>query len=415
MPARAKQGSAVLIGLVALAVFINYVDRGNLATAGPLIIGELRLSNTAFGVLISAFFWTYVPAQLVAGWMAQRYNTYLVMAGGLAVWALATALTGLVTGFAMLLALRLLLGLGESIAFPCASKLVAERLSLDQLGKANGMMSLGVALGPGFGIFVGGLLMAHYGWRMTFILFGLVSLLWLIPWLVLERGTLASESTTRDTSSSYFAIMKRREAWGTGLGHFCSNYTSYFILAWLPLYLVRIHGLSMSQMAVYGGIGTVVAAASAVVFGWASDHWIRSGASINDVRKPMIVLGFLINAITMLVCAVAGPTLAISALIFAAMFHGLSACNVYAIAQTLAGPNAAGKWVGFQNFIANFAGILAPVITGVIVDRTGQFYLAFALAGTVSLFGMLGYGVLIRRVEPLDWGDTTDKRFAPIF
>ena len=171
----------------------------------------------------------------------------------------------------------------------------------------------------------------------------------------------------------------------------------------------------MSQMAVYGGIGTVVAAASAVVFGWASDHWIRSGASINDVRKPMIVLGFLINAIAMLVCAVAGPTLAISALIFAAMFHGLSACNVYAIAQTLAGPNAAGKWVGFQNFIANFAGILAPVITGVIVDRTGQFYLAFALAGTVSLFGMLGYGVLIRRVEPLDWGDTTDKRFAPIF
>jgi MFS family permease len=115
-----------VVPLLALAVFINYVDRGNLATAGPLIKTELNLSNTEFGLLVSAFFWVYTPAQLFAGWLAQRFNTYKVMGWGLALWGIATIATGLTSTFAALLALRLLLGLGESVAFPCSSKLIAE-------------------------------------------------------------------------------------------------------------------------------------------------------------------------------------------------------------------------------------------------------------------------------------------------
>lgn len=107
-----------VVVLLALSVFINYVDRGNLATAGPLIKDELGLSATRFGLLVSVFFWTYTPAQILAGWLAEKINPYRTLALGLTLWAVATALTGLANGFAMLIALRLLLGLGESVAFP---------------------------------------------------------------------------------------------------------------------------------------------------------------------------------------------------------------------------------------------------------------------------------------------------------
>ena len=143
-PARA---TTVIVGLLAVAVFINYVDRGAIATAAPLIKDALRLTNSQIGVLLSAFFWTYTPGQLLAGALAERTGAYRVLALGLAVWATATALTGLAGGFAMLLGLRLLLGLGESAFYPCSSKLLAEALPRHRLGAANGLIGVGLALG----------------------------------------------------------------------------------------------------------------------------------------------------------------------------------------------------------------------------------------------------------------------------
>src|SRR5258708_12059384 len=110
--------------LVAVAVFINYVDRGNLATAGPLLKGELGLSNFQFGLLGSAFFISYAPLQPVAGWLAQRFDVRYVLAAGLVIWALATALVGLATSFALLFGLRLLLGVGEGLTYPPNSQLL---------------------------------------------------------------------------------------------------------------------------------------------------------------------------------------------------------------------------------------------------------------------------------------------------
>ncbi|MEO8926370.1 MAG: MFS transporter, partial [Caulobacteraceae bacterium] len=121
--ARPERMAAGVVTLLAISVFINYVDRGNFATAAPLMKDALGLTNTQVGVMISAFFWVYAPGQFLAGWLAERVSAYLVLAVGLAVWSMATVLTGLAGGFATLLALRLLLGLGECAAFPCSSKL----------------------------------------------------------------------------------------------------------------------------------------------------------------------------------------------------------------------------------------------------------------------------------------------------
>jgi MFS family permease len=393
-----------VVGLLALAIFINYVDRGNLATAAPLIRDQLHLSNTRIGLLISAFFWVYTPGQLLSGWLAERINAYRTMALGVALWSLATAMTGLATSFASLFVLRLVLGLGESAGFPCSSKLLAQHLPASRLGAANGLIGVGLALGPAFGTLVGGLLMARLGWRPVFMLFGVVSMLWLIPWRGVTRRVAANAGgISGDAAPTFLTILKRREVWGASLGHFCANYAFYFVISWLPLYLVKSRGFSLGDMAELGGVIYVIYAISAQVTGWVSDRWVASGAGDTRVRKSFIIVAHVGVAACMLGCAVGGPVTSIISLLVTGVFFGFSTTTMYVIGQTLAGPRAGGKWIGVQNCIGNIPGIVGPIITGFVVDRTGQFSLAFLLAAAITLTGVIGWGPMIRKVEPIAW------------
>ena len=405
---RAGMGAAI-VPLLALSVFINYVDRGNLATAGPLIKDQLHLSAGAFGLLTSAFFWTYTPCQLLAGWLSERFHPYRVLAVGLAMWSLATAATGLVTGFTALLLLRVLLGLGESAAFPCSSKLIGKHLPAHRMGAANAMVLLGTTLGPAFGVFFGGLLMARVGWRPTFLMFGLASLLWLVPWFLATRRspeTRAAEGVAdadAPKAPSFAQIIVRREAWGAGFGHFCLNYAFYFLISWMPLYLVKARGFSMSHMAIIGGEIYLINAASGIALGWVTDRLITAGKSVTLVRKGFIATGFLIVAASFIVTAAGDAQVAVAGLFAAGFGFGLIGANNFANGQTLAGPHAAGKWMGFQNFVGNFAGIVCPLITGWIVDATGSFSSAFGVAAAVSVAGVFSWCVVVRKIEPLAW------------
>lgn len=391
-----------LVLLLGIAVFINYVDRGNLATAGPLLKAEFHLSNTAFGLLISAFFWVYAPAQLLAGWAAQRFCTYRVLAAGIALWALATIATGAAGGFIALLLLRLMLGLGETVMFPCASKLITDHVPPERYGQANSVTALGLSIGPAFGTYVGGLVMAHYGWRPSFYLFGALSLLWLLPWLRLKRTT-ARPHATLAPAPSLLAIVRRRPAIATALGHFCVNYSFYFMLAWLPVYLVKVHGYSIQGMAEVGGLLYMIEAVSALIFGYLPDRWIAAGASANRARKTMMTGGLLISATALVAAAFGSADVALGALIVTKLLGGMTGSNIYATGQTLAGPAAAGKWIGFQNAVGNAAGIVAPLLAGWLIDQAGNFTIAFLVAAAVSLLGAFCWSVMIGRIAPLDW------------
>ena len=391
-----------LVALIGIAIFINYVDRGNIATAGPSIKAEMQLSNTQFGLLVSAFFWTYVPGQIAAGWLAQRYDAYRLLAGGLGIWAVATMAMGLAGGFVSLFVLRVVLGIGESVAFPCASKLIADHVPPERFGAANSVTALGLTIGPAFGIYAGGLFIASYGWRESFILFGVLSLLWLIPWLRLPRDTERPHASS-ESIVPLADIVRTRAAWGAAIGHFCLNYSFYFILAWLPLYLVKVHGFSLVQMAQLGGIIYLVQGASAVFFGWLPDRMIARGATSNHARKTMMVAGSLITGMCMIVPAFGSASVAIGALIASAAFFGMTGSNCFASGQTIAGPRAAGTFVGFQNAVGNMAGLVAPALTGYLVDVTGGFSVAFVLAAIIALGGALSWGLLVGRIEPLCW------------
>jgi len=401
----AARFTGAVVALLAVAIFINYVDRGNLATAAPLIQRQLKLNNTEVGLLISAFFWIYVPGQLVAAWLVTRINAYRTLAIGLALWSAATILTGLATGFAALLALRLVLGLGESAGFPASSKLLAQHLPVNRLGTANAMISNGIMLGPAAGTFFGGLIMVHAGWRVLFIVFGAASLLWLVPWLLSTRALSAEATSEARTAAgpSLRQMLARPELWGASVGHFAANYPFYLVLSWLPLYLVKAHGYSLTRMAELGGAVYVLSAAVALAGGLAADRWMAGGAASNRVRKVMVGVASIVAIVCMLMCALGDPKVAIAGLLLSSISNGLGSFNLYAIGQTLAGPVAAGRWMGVQNCLGNVSGILAPLITGAIIDATGKFQLAFLAAAFVAAIGLVCWTVVIRRVEPIDW------------
>jgi MFS family permease len=402
-PRPAVFGNGIVV-LLALAIFINYVDRGNLATAAPLMKDELHLSASQIGLLLSVFYWTYVPGQIVAGWLVEKINPYRTYALGLALWSVATALTGVSSGFSMLIALRLLLGIGESVAFPCSSQLIAQHLPQHRMGMANGLVAMGLSLGPAFGIFAGGLFMARFGWHDLFLFFGLASLIWLWPWLASTRHlSKADDEPKVDRAPPFRAILAKREAWGAGLGHFCNNYAFYFVISWLPLYLVKTRGFTVPQMAELGGLIYVAYAGSSIVTGWLTDRWLAAGGPVTLVRKSTVIAGHLLTALAMLGCMIGSAPVAIASLFLAGVAFGFNSPVLYTIGQTLGGPRGGGKWIAFQNCLGNIAGIVAPIITGAVVDKTGEFTWAFAVAGLVAVIGATSWAAMIRKVVPLTW------------
>lgn len=399
-----SQANRVLLLLV-VAVGINYIDRGLLSVSAPVIQQELGLSATKLGVLFSAFFWTYASFQIVAGWIVDRYPLKWVYAAGYLLWSLATAATGVIDGFTQLLATRLMLGIGESVAYPATSKIIVREFPEAQRGFANALVDAGSKIGPGLSTLAGGLLVNQYGWRALFIGVGAASLLWLLPWALWTTATPARDARTTTSSPTLLQILARRESWGTYLGMFALGYVWYFLLSWLPSYLVKERGFSLSSMAVLGSVPFWGMAAATLIGGWTSDAWIRSGGNPTRVRKTYLAGGLLLCGAAMIPAAlVSNGSVSVALLTASCLMLGLYTSNVWAVTQTLAGPEAAGRWSGIQNAIGNMGGVLSPVITGWVVESTGSFLLAFLLAAGVLVGGACCYLFLLGEIKPIAWG-----------
>jgi MFS family permease len=396
-------GLSLIAALLALSAFLNYVDRGNLSLAAPLIQQDLRLSVYQLGILFSSFFWTYALFQIVSGWLVDRTNVNWVLTAGVALWSLATFGTGFVHGFTMLLTMRLVLGIGESVSYPSYSKIIARHFTELQRGRANSLISAGQACGPAFGALLGGLLMARIGWRLFFVALGVASSFWLVPWIrSMPRPVNAPAATTLRTPA-IFEILEHRSAWGTFAGLFCYNYLSYFLITWLPFYLVRERHFSITAMSVLTGAAFLSTAIAAAISGWLSDRWLAAGSEVTRVRKTFTGVGPLVASAIAIVSVVEDHRIAGALLILVCTGMGMCSSNLWAVTQTLAGVATAGKWTGLQNFFGNFAGIIAPALTGLVVQRTGRFFWAFVITGVISLLGSAAWTFGVGRLEEVNW------------
>lgn len=402
--------------LLVLSVAINYLDRGVLSVSAPLLQRELTLSPAQMGLLFSAFFWSYSVFQLVAGWLVDRYDVKHVLSAGFLLWCLATASVGWITGFGWLLAARVLLGVGESVAYPAYSRILARDFPEHRRGFANALVDAGSKVGPALSTLAGGLFVGLFGWRALFLVMGIGGLLWLAPWtLFVPSGGGPAPFKRQPNPTGMLEILRRQETWGTCLGMFSLGYVWYFFLSWLPSYLVNERGLSMSSMAVWGSLPFWAMAAASLLGGWLSDRLIRRGASVTRVRKTFVTTGLLLCCVTLLpAAAVRTRGLSIMLLVLSCSALGLFTSNVWAITQTLAGPQAAGCWTGIQNAIGNLGGVISPLLTGLVVGRTGSYYLAFAMASAILVLGAMSYLILVGEISPLHWTNKALERKVAI-
>jgi ACS family D-galactonate transporter-like MFS transporter len=394
----------IFLVLLVVSICISYIDRGSLSVADKYLQTEFSLDPQHRGMIYSAFFWSYAPALVLAGWLVDRFDVNRVLAAGYIVWSIATLLTGAANGFVMLFGLRMLLGMGESVAYPAYSRILAGNFKEEQRGFANAAIDAGSKLGPALGILVGGLLMASYGWRVFFVVTGMLSLAWLVPWFMwAPKGrTLLPPKTGK--VPGFAEILSKRAAWGTFIGLFCGNYVWYFIITWLPSYFRDELHFDQRQMAVFASAPLWVLAASALTSGMISDRWIASGASPTLVRKTFTGLGLGCSTIMFASVLTRNPMSSLVVLCAACLAYGLYSSNLWAITQTLAGPWAAGRWTGLQNAFGNLSGIVAPWLTGWIVQKTGgQFYWAFVVTTAMLVMGTIAFTVIVPRVEPAEW------------
>jgi MFS family permease len=306
-------------------------------------------------------------------------------------------------GFAALIVIRIILGVGESVAFPSYCKILGSHFAESRRGFANSAIMAGLSLGPALGMLVGGTVVGRFGWRPFFLALGLGGLLWLVPWLLwMPRRTRIATPLT-DATVGILDILRQRSAWGTCVGQFCVNYTLYFLVTWLPSYLIRGRHLSMNQMARVGGLVFFLSSISGIGLGKLSDRWIAAGASPTRVRKTMLGVGQLGMGLSLAATAFSPDSLFVWALAPAGIGLGMSGGNCWAVSQTVAGPKVAGRWAGVQNFVGNLAGAVAPMLTGYLLSRTGQFYWPLLIAAVVSWIGALSWVLGVGRIEPVDW------------
>jgi len=341
----------------------------------------------------------------LAGWVVGRFHVGWVLACGFFLWSGATAFTGVAATFQMILVLRVLLGIGESVTYPAYSRILAGEYPEHHRGFANALIDAGTKAGPAIGVLVGGLLVARLGWRVFFFALGAISLLWLIPWLAtMPRGRTAGAAGAQVPSIR--AILAQRSAWFTAGGLFCGNYYWYFLITWLPAYLEKERHFPKQKMAVFGWFPFLAIAASAVGSGWLSDRLIARGHSPTVVRKGFAGAGLVLATIVIAVAIVHDDSAAMALLTLACLAFGMYTSNVFAITQALAGPYAAGRWTSFQNGIGNLAGVLAPWLTGRVVDTTGQFYVAFLVAGAFAFTGALNFVLGVGPIEQVEFRKT---------
>ncbi len=395
----------VSLVLLVISVAINYADRGNLGVAASNIQADLRLDPNQIGILSTAFFWSYALFQLVAGYLIDRWNVNWVYAVGFLIWSAATGVTGLVSSFGVIFLLRLLLGAGESIAYPSYSKIIATSFPEHLRGTANGLIDVGSKIGPALGVMIGFAMLRHFSWRGMFLVIGGASLIWLAPWCI----TAAKLPTKRIAKASQWAppyreLLKNRKLWGTCIGLFGGNYTWYFYLTWLPYYFERERHLPKSELLVIASLPFWAVALSALICGPLADRIIHNGRDAGRVRQMFLCIGLIGCAAFMLpAMLVPDQRLSIGLFLAASVFMGAWSSNHWALTQRLSGAPGAGRWTAFQNCLGNFSGVAGGWITGRILLTTHSFTIAFAVACTILLFAVCGYWFVVGRPDPVIW------------
>jgi MFS family permease len=372
----------VVVGLIFVGIVISYVDRGNLGIAAPSIMKEFGFPPASMGLLLSAFFWTYAAFQIPAGTIIDRIGIRLVYACGFLIWSLASSAIGLSRGLAGMLALRMLLGLAESVGPIASMSFIRRNFAGAEAGLPIGIYIAGQNLGPAAGTLLGTQLIDHFGWRAMFVMTGLGALAWLPFWLWLApRDDGRSPGAAPQTSLPWRAVIAMPAFWAMTAGIFLSSYFWYFLLTWVPTYLTSSRGFSTTEMGRVLSTPLFAMAVANIAAGWIADRLVRRVGSVFRVRLWFCAAGYIGSGAVLLLLVLHDRAAVLPVLMIAVCATGIGNANFWAISQHVAPSNLVGRVIGYLNTVSQLAGAAAPLITGWILGPEKQFGVALAIAG----------------------------------
>ncbi len=408
--------TAVVLGLVCMMYMITYVDRVNLSTAASDIGRDLSLSNTQVGLAFSAFGYPYLLFQVFGGWVGDRFGPRRTLFACGLVWTAATLLIGLSGGLAMLVAMRVLLGIGEGATFPVATRAMQSWTPKSRRGFAQGITHAFSRLGNALTPPIVAWLVAIVTWRGSFAAIGCCSFVWVIVWVwyfrdvpaehpaitaaelerLPNRGTGAggSHRSTRATADAIPWGPLARRMMPVTIVYFCYGWTLWLYLSWLPSFFLHEYQLKIAQSALFSSAVFFAGVGGDLLGGTISDAILKRTGDLRKARRNVVVIGFAGSFLCMLpVLATRDLTLIVLCLGGAFFFAEIVIGPMWAIPMDIA-PAFSGTASGLMNTGSALAAILSPQIFGIIVDHTNNWRLPFIgslgllLAGAVLAFTM---------------------------
>jgi len=397
-----------ILTMLFLAMVINYVDRAALSIAMPFITQDYHLTPSEKGLIFSSFFFGYALFCFVGGYLADRFGPKRVLTWSMGFWSVLCGSTALAFNFWSLLIVRALFGVGEGPVSTTANKAINSWFPITERARAIGIAQAGGPLGGALAGPIVGFLAIWLGWRIAFVVIACVGILWAVAWWRMAASTpkehhkvsteeLALINAEREAPvqapgeaprTPVLQVIKQPAVLISGLSLFCYNYILYFFMTWFPSYLIDAKGIDLKSMSMVTALPWLVGTFGFIGGGLLID-WVfkRTGRRLYS-RKLVLVSCLLVAASCV---ALTGQLESISAAVgvmtVAVGFLMLSAPAYWSMIQDAVPDHQVGTAGGFMHGLANLSGIVAPTVTGIIIQSTGTFASGFALAGALGVVG----------------------------
>lgn len=416
----------LILVLLVIGSLINYIDRSALSIAAPYIMKEFNFSAADMGNIFSGFFFTYAVFCFIGGYCSDLFGPKRTMGIAMIFWSFFAFAPAIAWGFASLFVFRLLFGASEGPISSVSNKMITNWFSPTERARAKGISDSGMSLGAAISGPMVGLIAIKWGWRVSFIVLLVLGLLWTISWFILSYDTpfdflrhfkkshntsvngntvegekkKSADLVNRKTLSFY---LRQPIIWSIIISFFAVNFMTYFFMTWFPSYLVMERHLSIKNMSVVNVIPWLFGMLGYVLGGTLSDYVVKRTGNTIKSRKLVIFFSLIGLGISVGLCGLANSTmLAIILMSFGVFFGYLATPSFWAsIGDSVKSSNVGGVG-GFAHFLSNTAGIVAPSITGYIVQGTGKFTSAFILAGSLALLSALVVLAFMHPIRKLD-------------
>jgi sugar phosphate permease len=407
---RASHVRYTILALICFLYFLSYLDRSAISVTAPAMIKEFHFSKATMGLVFAAFAFTYALLQIVGGTLGDRFGPRAVLTFLMAWWSVFTAATGAAVNFFTLFTARLLFGLGEAGGFPVSTRALSSWFPKNVRGSLQGILHAcsrtGGAVSP---IIVVGIVAWAGNWRYVFFALGAVGLVWAVAFYLMYRNSPAdmpginkeeldyirgASSTKPDAPQQqaipWGQILASRDVWLLTLAYFAYGYTFWIYLTWLPTYLTDARHISFSALALAVTVPLAGGVPGDLVGGWLSDYIYKRTGDLNLARRTLIAGAFIGTVAFILPAIYVGNVTAAIILLALAMFMLECAVSIcWAVAMDLGGQNFSGTISGIMNTGFGVAGILSPLIFGILVDRTGSWVVGFFIGSALLMLGAI--------------------------